>query len=82
MFNKQQAKWVSWDIKGPEGWVSGSVPNYGLVLKKANELENLPNTAQLQSTIYKDNPGVWPRLDITYYIQPARTSCSKRLAHK
>ena len=62
-------KWVSWDIKGlAQGWVSGSFPNYGLALKKANELENLPNTAQFRSTIYKDNPGLWPRLDIIYYV--------------
>ncbi len=62
-------QWVSWDIKGlVQGWVGESIPNYGLVLKKANELENTTNKAQFRSTSYKDNPGAWPRLDITYYV--------------
>ena len=61
--------WISWDIKNlVQGWVSGSITNNGLVLKRTNELEGTKYNGSFRSSRYTDQPGARPGLDITYYV--------------
>ena len=58
--------WVSWDIASLlQGWVNGSIANYGIALIAGDVIEN---NARFFSCEYEINPSKRPRLDITYYI--------------
>ncbi len=62
--------WTSWDIKNlAQGWVSGSIENNGLLLKKNNETEI---TIAEQNAIYRSSrtlsTALRPWIGITYYV--------------
>jgi len=58
--------WVSWDIGSLlQGWVDGSIANYGMALVAGDVIENY---AFFRSCEYGDNPSKRPKLVITYYI--------------
>jgi hypothetical protein len=60
--------WLSWDITALlQGWVDGSIVNYGVVLKDTDE--SLGDTfIRCYTSDYTANPNQCPKLEITYYI--------------
>lgn len=60
--------WLSWDITSLlQGWLNGSIANYGVVLKDTDE--PLGDTfIRCYSSDYSDNPTLCPKLEITYYV--------------
>jgi hypothetical protein len=60
--------WLSWDITSLlQGWLDGSIANYGVVLKDTDE--PLGDTfIRCYSSDYLDNPTLCPKLEITYYV--------------
>jgi hypothetical protein len=60
--------WLSWDITDLlQGWLDGSITNYGVVLKDTDE--PLGDTfIRCYSSDYPANPTLRPKLEITYYV--------------
>lgn len=60
--------WLSWDITSLlQGWLDGSIANYGVVLKDTDE--PLGDTfIRCYSSDYLVNPTLCPKLEITYYV--------------
>jgi hypothetical protein len=60
--------WLSWDITSLlQGWLDGSITNYGVVLKDTDE--PLGDTfIRCYSSDYPANPTLCPKLVITYYV--------------
>ncbi len=60
--------WLSWDITSLlQGWLDGSITNYGVVLKDTDE--PLGDTfIRCYSSDYPANPTLCPKLEITYYV--------------
>jgi len=60
--------WLSWDITSLlQGWLDGSIANYGVVLKDTDE--PLGDTfIRCYSSDYLTNPTLCPKLEITYYV--------------
>ncbi len=60
--------WLSWDITSLlQGWLDGSIANYGVVLKDTDE--PLGDTfIRCYSSDYLANPTLCPKLEITYYV--------------
>jgi len=60
--------WLSWDITTLlQGWLDGSIANYGVVLKDTDE--PLGDTfIRCYSSDYPANPTLCPKLEITYYV--------------
>jgi hypothetical protein len=60
--------WLSWDITNlVQDWVSGSHPNYGVLLRKTNEGSGSTSILCCSSR-YTDNSALRPRLVLTYYV--------------
>lgn len=61
--------WLSWDITSLlQKWMNGSIPNYGLLLKRIDEEGFNYNLIRCYTSNYLDNPILRPRLEITYYV--------------
>ena len=60
--------WLSWNITTlVKGWYSGSIPNYGVVLRDTDETTgNI--FIKCYSSDYDPNPSRCPKLEITYYL--------------
>ena len=60
--------WLSWDITSlVQGWFSGIIPNYGVVLRDTDETAgNI--FIKCYSSDYDSNLSRCPKLEITYYI--------------
>lgn len=60
--------WLSWDITSLlQGWLDGSITNFGVVLKDTDE--PLGDTfIRCYSSDYPANPTLRPKLEITYYV--------------
>ncbi|MBN1971798.1 MAG: DNRLRE domain-containing protein [Candidatus Delongbacteria bacterium] len=60
--------WLSWDITALlQGWVDGSISNYGILLKDTDE--PLGDTfIRCYTSDYTTNPTQCPKLEITYYV--------------
>jgi hypothetical protein len=60
--------WLSWDITSlVQGWVNGSISNYGVVLRDTDETAgNI--FIECYSSDYTDNNTLRPRLEITYNL--------------
>ena len=63
--------WLSWDITSLlQGWLDGSIVNYGVVLKDTDE--PLGDTfIRCYSSDYITNPSLYPKLEIIYYVPQA-----------
>jgi hypothetical protein len=60
--------WLSWDITSLlQGWLDGSITNYGVVLKDTDE--PLGDTfIRCYSSDYPTKPTLCPKLEITFYV--------------
>ena len=60
--------WLTWNITDLlQGWIDGSIVNYGVVIKAINEgVGN--NYINCHSSDYTDNPILCPKLEINYYV--------------
>ncbi|HDK26249.1 MAG TPA: DNRLRE domain-containing protein [Candidatus Atribacteria bacterium] len=60
--------WLSWDITSLlQGWVNGTISNYGVLLKKVNESSGGTDISCWTSR-YTDNQNLRPKLEISYYV--------------
>jgi uncharacterized membrane protein len=60
--------WESWDIDNlVQGWFSGNITNYGMLLKCAENIL-INEVANFHSSEYTPDPGKHPKLEIDYYI--------------
>ncbi len=61
--------WQSWDITTlVQGWLNGSIPNYGVVLKTTNE--SLMNNVSCINSYPTEDPFYYPKLEVTYVVFP------------
>ena len=66
--NFRRSTWLSWDITNlVEGWVDGSVPNHGVLLKRTNDGSG-DFMLWLYNSRYTPDPNLRPKLEITYYV--------------
>jgi len=68
LINTDKTGWISWDITALlQGWLDGSMINYGVVLRKADEL--LGGTyIRCRSSDYTVDPTQCPKLEVIYYL--------------
>lgn len=68
LINTDKNGWISWDITALlQGWIDGDIINYGVVLRKMDEL--LGGTyIKCRSSDYSIDSTQHPKLEITYYI--------------
>lgn len=68
LINTDKNGWISWDIGALlQGWLDSSMINYGVVLRKADEL--LGGTyIRCRSSDYTVDPTQQPKLEVTYYL--------------
>ena len=60
--------WLSWDIASLlQGWVDGSIVNYGILLKDTDEPMG-DTFIRCYTSDYITNPNQCPKLEITYYV--------------
>jgi RHS repeat-associated protein len=69
--------WMSWDIKGTaQGWVDGTVPNYGLLFKRNPDIQSPANGPVVPGSGWPDDPTLRPMLEITYHLPPNQPTLS------
>jgi hypothetical protein len=60
--------WLSWDITSlVQGWVNGTISNYGVLLKKVNESSG-GTAISCWTSRYTGNQNLRPKLEINYYV--------------
>lgn len=61
--------WLSLDITSLlQGWVDGSIDNYGVILKKDIEVSMTDVLIECYSSDFMNDPTLCPKLEITYYV--------------
>lgn len=66
--NADDDTWISWNITDlVQGWMEGSFPNYGVVLKDTDE-DLVDQHIRCWTSDYTDDPSLRPKLEIKYYI--------------